>query len=122
VLWGDEPLRLVTERGGRALQTGVGILEEGRPADMIIMDASGPHMHPAHDPIANLIYASSAADTRTVIINGQVVMEDRELRTIDVKALIQELEVRMAPMRREIPRITPAEPYQPLELKWEIER
>jgi 5-methylthioadenosine/S-adenosylhomocysteine deaminase len=122
VLWGDQPLRLVTERGGRALGLNVGVLEEGRLADVIIMDATGPHMVPAHDPLANLIYSSSAADTKTVIIDGQVVMEDRKILTFDDKAVAQELETRLEPMRYQIPTIEPGVSSEPFELKWEVDR
>lgn len=121
-LWGDAPLRLVTERAGRALATRVGVLEPGRPADVIIMDATGPHMHPAHDPMANLIYAASAADTRTVIVNGQVVMEDRRILAFDVEAVVEQLETRLAPLRADLPTVVPGEESAPLELRWEVER
>ena len=122
VLWGDEPLRLVTERGGRALNLEVGALEVGRPADVILMDVSGPHMHPAHDPIANLVYASSAADTKTVIIDGQLVMQDRTILTFDVDSVIKDLERRLKPLRAEIPVLIPGDSPEPFELFWEVER
>lgn len=122
VLWGDEPLRLITERGGSALNLGVGVLEVERPADVILMDVSGPHMHPAHDPIANLVFSSSAADTKTVIIDGQVVMEDRQVLTFDLESVISELERRLEPLRREIPHLALGDSQEPFELFWEVER
>lgn len=122
VLWGDEPLRLVTERGARALNLEAGVLEVGRLADVIIMDVRGPHMHPAHDPIANLVYSSSAADTKTVIIDGQIVMEDRRVLTMDVDALVDRLESRLEPLRAGIPDLIPGESREPFKLFWEVER
>jgi 5-methylthioadenosine/S-adenosylhomocysteine deaminase len=122
VLWGDQPLRLVTECGGRALATNVGVLEAGRPADLIILDATGPHMHPAHDPIANVIYSASAADTRTVIIDGRVVMEDRRILSFDADAVIEQLEARLAPLRSSLPNLTPKKDDTPFEVSWVAER
>lgn len=125
ILSGDEPLRMITERSGRALGTSVGVLEVGRPADVILMDAGGPHMHPAHDPFASVIYASSAADVRTVIIDGQVVMENRRLLTFDDQAVISRLEERLAPLRALLPAAKAHGQYQdskPFQLPWEAER
>lgn len=122
VLWGDQPLRLITERGGRALATQVGVLEVGRPADIILMEATGPHMVPAHDPLANLIYASSAADTRTVIIDGRVVMEERKILTFDEYEVIRELERRLEPLRAELPVVKPGISDRIFELRWEVDR
>jgi 5-methylthioadenosine/S-adenosylhomocysteine deaminase len=125
ILWGDEPLRLITERSGRALATGVGVLEAGRPADVILMDARGPHMHPAHDPFASVIYASAAADVHTVIINGQLVMENRRLLTLDDQAVIERLEERLTPLRALLPAAEAGDPQaaaEPFELRWEAER
>jgi 5-methylthioadenosine/S-adenosylhomocysteine deaminase len=122
VLWGDEPLRLITERGGRALKLDVGVLEVGRPADVILMDVSGPHMHPAHDPIANLVFSSSAADTKTVIVDGRVVMEDRQIRTFDLDRVISDLKARLDPLRGDIPQLAPGDSQESFELFWEVER
>lgn len=122
VLWGDQPLRLITERGGRALATQTGVLEVGRPADIILMKATAPHMLPAHDPLANLIYASSAADTRTVIIDGKIVMEDRQILTFDEYEIANELEKRLRPLRDVLPKVKAGPPDKSFELRWEVDR
>jgi 5-methylthioadenosine/S-adenosylhomocysteine deaminase len=123
VLWGDEPLRLITERGARALGTGAGVLEAGRPADVILVEATGPHMTPAHDPLANFIYSSAAGDVRTSIVAGRVVMENRRVLTFDAEAVVARLEERLRPLRAHLP--PPAQPgprREPFDLRWEAER
>jgi 5-methylthioadenosine/S-adenosylhomocysteine deaminase len=121
-LGGDQPLRLITERAGRALATGVGVLAAGRPADVIVMDARGPHMHPAHDPLANVIYSASSADTRTVVIDGQVVMEDRHIVSFDAEAVVNALEDSLQPLRAALPVLTPDSGNSSFDLKWSVER
>lgn len=71
----------------------IGSLEPGKKADINILDTSAPEMHPnPHDnPIPNLIYSGSGAATKTTIINGKIVMEDRQIKTIDVPSLMKEL-------------------------------
>jgi 5-methylthioadenosine/S-adenosylhomocysteine deaminase len=123
VLWGDAPLRLGTERGGRALNTGVGVLAPGRPADVIVLDATGPHMAPAHDPLANLIYGAASADVTTTIVGGRVVMENREVTSFDARAAVNRLEERFAPLRAQLPPVPlPLPITAPFELRWEAER
>lgn len=71
----------------------IGSLEVGKKADINILDTTAPELHPnPHDnPIPNLVYSGSGAATKTTIIDGQIVMEDRQIRTIDVPALMKEL-------------------------------
>jgi 5-methylthioadenosine/S-adenosylhomocysteine deaminase len=78
-------LRLGTTNGARALglQTEIGTIEPGRRADLIMLDIQEPHWIPNYDPISNLVYAARSADVSTVIIDGQLVMKDREILTFD---------------------------------------
>ena len=72
---------------------GIGSLEAGKKADITIFDTSAPEMHPNphNNPIPNLIYSGSGAQAKTVLIDGKVVMEDRDIKTIDVPGLMKEL-------------------------------
>ncbi|HZQ07169.1 MAG TPA: amidohydrolase [Anaerolineae bacterium] len=122
ILGGDIPLRLITIQGGKALNLAVGCLETGRPADVIVMDARGPHWYPRHDMVANVIYSSAAADVRTVIIDGRIVMEDRRIRTFDEAEVIARVETRLAALRAELPAPRGVEDSaMPPEVKWTVE-
>lgn len=121
-LAGDEPLRLITERGGRALGTGAGVLAPGRPADLVVLHPAGPHMHPEHDPLANIVYSAASADVRDVIIAGQLVMEGRRVLTLDVDAVIKQLEAGLEPLRAGLPPLRPGLAEGPFELRWKAER
>jgi 5-methylthioadenosine/S-adenosylhomocysteine deaminase len=65
------------------LQDRLGSLEVGKRGDMIVLDLDVPHMVPVYDITSHLVYASHSSDVRTVIIDGRVVMRDRELLTLD---------------------------------------
>jgi 5-methylthioadenosine/S-adenosylhomocysteine deaminase len=121
ILPGDAPLRLITERGGRALGLEVGRLEAGRPADVIVMDARGPHWHPRHDVIANLIYAAHSADVRTVIVDGKILMEDRRILTFDESDVITRLEKRIAPLRAGLPPLPAGRTGAAAPVSWVVE-
>jgi 5-methylthioadenosine/S-adenosylhomocysteine deaminase len=65
------------------LEDRLGSLEIGKRGDMLILDLDRPHTVPMYDVTSHLVYAAHASDVRTVIIDGCVVMRDRELLTLD---------------------------------------
>ena len=79
-----EAFRLGTERGARALKwDGIGSLKPGNMADIVLWDTDRPHWTPNYDPVSNLVYSAQSADVATVIVNGRVVMKDRDILTFD---------------------------------------
>ena len=54
------------------------------------MDLSAPHLHPIHNILPTLVFCARAADVRDVIIDGQVVMRQRQVLTVDETALVAE--------------------------------
>ena len=86
-------LKMATINGARALgldQT-IGSLEIGKKADLIIIDTNKPHLTPMYNPVSHLVYAAMGSDVTTSIINGQVVMENGLLKTMDIKAVIDDV-------------------------------
>ncbi len=66
----------------------VGTLTPGKRADVIVVDMTHPHTQPPHNPISHLVYASKGADVRDVIVDGRLVMRNRELLTMDEAEVI----------------------------------
>jgi 5-methylthioadenosine/S-adenosylhomocysteine deaminase len=56
---------------------------------------TGPHTQPIHDLAATLVHSARSSDVRTTIVDGRVLMRDRELLTIDVPAVLAEMAERM---------------------------
>ncbi|MEJ2504120.1 MAG: amidohydrolase, partial [Gemmatimonadota bacterium] len=71
-----EALALATTAAAEAFGTGHGRLEEGEPADLILVDLRGPATQPAHDPISDLVYSANGGCVRTTICDGRVLMHD----------------------------------------------
>ncbi len=65
----------------------LGMIREGALADLIVIDTAAPHLHPTHDVVSNLVYCCKAADVRTVIVDGRIVVEERKIVGIDLEAL-----------------------------------
>ncbi len=87
-------LEMTTKFGGRALGLPVGTLTAGMKADVILIDFKKPHLYPRHDVPAHLVYAAQAGDVDTVIIDGEVIMENRVVKTIDDERLFAEVSER----------------------------
>jgi cytosine/adenosine deaminase-related metal-dependent hydrolase len=69
----------------------IGSLEAGKLADVIVLDRSSTTMTPFYDVYSTLVYAASAHDVRTTIIQGRVIMEDRKIQTIDATAVREQM-------------------------------
>jgi 5-methylthioadenosine/S-adenosylhomocysteine deaminase len=86
-------VRLATRGGARVLglEEQIGSLEPGKKADIIGLDLNKPHLTPLYNIYSHLVYAASAADVTLNIINGEVVMRNRELLTLDVERVMAEV-------------------------------
>src|SRR5580698_9821000 len=96
----EQVVALATITGARALHLDkqIGSLEPGKKADLILVDTTAPHATPMYNVYSQLVYALKANDVRTVIIAGKIVMEDRQLTTLNepeilVKARAYQIQV-----------------------------
>ena len=88
VMNAETVLRMATIEGAKVLGLDkfIGSIETGKRADIILVDMNQPHLTPLYNYYSQLVYASRGADVKTSIINGKIVMKDRQLLTIDHKA------------------------------------
>lgn len=90
----DKALEMAGPLSARLIGQDIGRLSPGAKADVILVDLSGPHCLPVHDPLAALVYSVRADDVRTTIVDGIPLMVDRELLTIDMGELRSQVEGR----------------------------
>ncbi len=103
----SEVLRMATSEGARALglDRKIGRIEVGMQADLIIIDQERLHLAPMNiwgpdvsegDGIAaRLVYSARADDVLTTIVGGQILMEDRNLVTLDENQILQDAKISM---------------------------
>jgi cytosine/adenosine deaminase-related metal-dependent hydrolase len=91
-------VRLATMGGAAALGLAeeIGSLEVGKKADVIVVDPRGPHATPVGNPFSAIVYACRATDVRDVVIDGRVIVRDRDLLTIDIDAAVRTARERAA--------------------------
>jgi 5-methylthioadenosine/S-adenosylhomocysteine deaminase len=84
-------LRLATIDGARAmgLDREIGSLEAGKRADVIVLRLDGVHSTPRPaDVVSALVYSAQPADVQTAMVDGQLLMRDRELLTMNEQLVI----------------------------------
>ncbi|AUS10424.1 N-ethylammeline chlorohydrolase [Laceyella sacchari] len=68
----------------------IGTLEVGKKADFITLDLTGAHMQPLHDVVSHVVYSASRGDVVDMYVNGQPLMVNRELLTLDEEKIRHE--------------------------------
>ncbi len=70
----------------------LGRVAVGCRADFSLVDMTHPYMRPVHDPLRSLVYSASDRAIRDVFIDGEQVVRDGEVLTIDVAAALATLD------------------------------
>ncbi len=90
-------IKMATINGAKILgmEGKIGSIEEGKKADIIIVDISknlnNIKMIPNNDIISNLVYNTEGRNVTTTIVNGKILMEDRKIKNIDVKEILNRI-------------------------------
>lgn len=86
-----EAVRMGMEEGARAVGIkNLGRLEKGALADIVLLDMSGAEWCPKFDLVSLLAYSASSRSVDTVMVNGRVLMEKRELLSLDEERICYE--------------------------------
>jgi 5-methylthioadenosine/S-adenosylhomocysteine deaminase len=85
-------VQMATMGGARALgmEKQIGSLEPGKLADIIIVSMGAARQTPMYDPISHLVYVTRGDDVQTTIVNGQLLMRNRKVLTLDRAAVLKE--------------------------------
>ncbi len=87
-----QALQMGTVNGAMALgrEAQIGTLRVGKKADIILVDMHKPHFYPQYNLVSSLVYSAQAGDVKTVLCNGQLLMENYQLTTIDEEKTMRE--------------------------------
>jgi 5-methylthioadenosine/S-adenosylhomocysteine deaminase len=99
-------LDMATIGGARALgmERLIGSLEPGKRADLITVSMSATRQTPSYDPVSHLVYVTRGDDVRTTIVNGKILMKDRQVRTLDRATVIADANRLAARVREAVAR------------------
>jgi 5-methylthioadenosine/S-adenosylhomocysteine deaminase len=87
----QQVLAMATRGNAKALGMAdcLGSLQPGFLADIILVDTRVPHLTPAHDAIATLVYGATGSDVNTVIVDGRIVVRDRQVQTASEAEIVR---------------------------------
>ena len=105
VLTVAEALAIATRQSAQVVGLGsqIGTVEPGYLADIIVVDLNGLHHQPLHSVTASLVYNAMASDVLHTIVNGQVVMRDREILTVDIPTVVENVGRAMERLAQRVP-------------------
>lgn len=85
-------LEMITIDAARALGMDhmIGSLEVGKKADLIVIDMQAPHLTPDWQPVHRLIAQAVGSDVETVMVNGEIIFDDRHVLNVDEHAALIE--------------------------------
>ncbi len=88
-------LSMATRWGAETLGLGsvTGSLEDGKSADLIVIDLTKPHLIPLYNIYSHLAYSACASDVESVVINGRLVVKDRVLITYDEDKILEKARI-----------------------------
>jgi 5-methylthioadenosine/S-adenosylhomocysteine deaminase len=85
-------LQMATTGGARALglSSACGTIDVGKRADLILIRLDAVHNQPVNDLFSQLVHCAKASDVQTVIVDGQVLMRDRQLQLVEERKALEE--------------------------------
>jgi 5-methylthioadenosine/S-adenosylhomocysteine deaminase len=90
VLNAQQALDFATRNGAGALGINAGNIEEGKLADIFLMDLKAPNLLPANSYLSNLVYSSNPSNISHSIIDGKLVMEEGKILAVDEEKVFEE--------------------------------
>jgi 5-methylthioadenosine/S-adenosylhomocysteine deaminase len=92
ILQPQDAIRMATRGGAAAfgLTDAIGAIEPGRKADLVVVDLDSPFIAPVHRVESALVFNATPRDVHTVIVDGRVVIRDRDLLVADERAVLRE--------------------------------
>jgi len=86
----QQALDFATRNGAKALRIDSGSIEEGKLADIVLIDLTAPNLAPGRGYASLVAYSADPSNVHTVIINGKIVLENREFVGIDEEKIVDD--------------------------------
>lgn len=95
-------IEMATLNGARCMlwEDEIGSLEPGKKADLVVVHPRSAGTLPVHDPVSALVYAMHSSDVESTMCNGQWLMRDGKVLTVDEEAVLEEAKSRAAFLRK----------------------
>ena len=90
----EKAIEMATINGARAMnmEKEIGSLEKGKKADIAIFDMRRPDWVPLYNEVQNLVYSAQGDSCESVLIDGEFIMENREIKTVDELEIVDRIQ------------------------------
>ena len=92
----QELLDIITINGAKAIgmENSLGSVEVGKYADLVVIDGKAPNLRPLlpENMVANLAYSMCNANVKTVMCQGDIVVDNRVVQTLDCEDILSRSE------------------------------
>lgn len=83
---------MATINGAKAMRRDKkGLLKEGYDADFVILNTNEVYYYPHHNIINNIVYSAQGTDVETTVVNGKILYDKGEYKTIDIERVTREI-------------------------------
>jgi 5-methylthioadenosine/S-adenosylhomocysteine deaminase len=91
IIHAHDVLKMATVNGSKAMGMGnrIGSIDIGKIADIILLDRKATSVAPMHDPIASIVYSAKSSNVKTVIVDGRIIMQDRNILTMNKEKVVE---------------------------------
>lgn len=87
----NEVLKMATVGSARCMGLNdCDIIQQGKKADLIVIDLKKPSMQPVHDITKNLVYSASKDCIKLTMVNGKILYENGDFPTLDIEKIYYE--------------------------------
>ncbi len=95
-------VKMGTMGGARAIgmERELGSIEEGKKADLVIVETDSVNMFPCYNPYSALVYSANASNVDTVMVDGEVLVRGKRLLRDSLEGIREELEMEMGPFMK----------------------
>ncbi|MEI8131520.1 MAG: amidohydrolase [Leptolinea sp.] len=102
VMPAEKILAMVTRDAARALmlEDQIGSLEQGKKADLVVINPNTATMLPMHDPIANMVTSMRTENIESVMADGRWIMRKKEILVVNEQEIMEEAKKRAAEIRK----------------------
>ena len=88
-----QTFNMATINGAKALGINAGLIKEDKLADIVLVNTFTPNMVPLRNPLTNIVYSALGNDVDTVICDGKILMQDKQLTTINENEIIEDIQI-----------------------------
>ena len=67
----------------------IGSIETGKKADVVTIDINVPELTPLYNVYSHLVYVVKGSNVSDVVVEGKIIMRDREILTVDVDEVLE---------------------------------